>query len=102
MLFSYGNAFSPQTTTEMGAVALLEKEFAARNCNVLAIGLESRERMKSWKAEVDKTYTCDMQYPVINDTNGSILRLCCMLERPERFGPGTGAREGVMMADSGG
>eukprot|EP00941_MAST-03F_sp_MAST-3F-sp1_P001496 g1496.t1 len=85
MLFSYGQAFEPTSTTELGAVAHLQKEFTARNCNILAIGVESLERVKSWKVEVDKVCKCDMKYPVINDTDGSCLRLCCMLDRPERF-----------------
>jgi alkyl hydroperoxide reductase subunit AhpC len=99
MVFSFNRAFEPTTTTEMGAVAHLEKQFRARNCNVIGIGLESRERLRTWKVEIDKVYACDCKFAVINDTDGTCLRQLCMLDRPERFAPPHGP-EGVLRANS--
>ena len=67
VLFSHPADFTPVCTTELGETARLKKEFAKRNCKVIALSVDSVEDHKAWIGDIDETQGCHVDFPIIGD-----------------------------------
>ena len=67
ILFSHPADFTPVCTTELGTVAKLKDEFAARNVKVLAVSVDPIESHHEWIADINETQNTVMNFPIIAD-----------------------------------
>jgi len=67
VLFSHPADFTPVCTTELGAAAKLQNEFAKRNVKVLAVSVDPLESHQRWIHDINETQSCTMNFPIIAD-----------------------------------
>ena len=79
VLFSHPKDFTPVCTTELGAVAGLEKQFAARGAKVIGLSVDPVESHKGWVKDIADVTGHTVNYPVIGDTELKIAKLYDML-----------------------
>ena len=79
VLFSHPADFTPVCTTELGAVAKLNQEFASRNVKVTAISVDPIESHVSWISDINETQNTTVDYPMIADPDGKVANLYGMI-----------------------
>ena len=84
ILFSHPKDFTPVCTTELGYMARLEPDFAARNCKVIGLSVDPVTRHSEWAADIEETQGYKVNYPMIGDPELKIAKLYNML--PEDAG----------------
>ena len=67
ILFSHPADFTPVCTTELGTVAKLKDEFAARGVKVAAVSVDPIGSHYAWIADIDDTQNTTVDYPIIAD-----------------------------------
>ncbi len=88
ILFSHPKDFTPVCTTELGAMAHLNPEFAKRNTKVIGISADTMERHQGWMADIQKVGGEALNYPLIADPELQVAKLYGML--PADAAPGEG------------
>jgi alkyl hydroperoxide reductase subunit AhpC len=81
ILFSHPADFTPVCTTELGRVAQLKSEFAKRNVAVAALSVDSVEHHQQWIKDINEINNCDVDFPIIADTDRKIAVLYNMLNQ---------------------
>ncbi len=79
VLFSHPKDFTPVCTTELGEVARLKEEFDKRNVKVIALSVDSVEDHKAWSKDIEETAGCQVNYPIIADTDRKVATLYDMI-----------------------
>ncbi len=79
LLFSHPKDFTPVCTTELGAVAGLKPEFAARNCKIIGISVDGVSDHVGWSADIAAATGNAVNYPLIGDPELKIVKLYDML-----------------------
>ena len=79
ILFSHPKDFTPVCTTELGYVAKLQSEFAARNCKVIGLSVDPVGRHGEWAADIEETQGYKVTYPMIGDPDLKVAKLYNML-----------------------
>lgn len=79
LLFSHPKDFTPVCTTELGAVAGLKDEFAARNCKIIGISVDGVGDHEGWAADIRSATGNALNYPLIGDPELKIVKLYDML-----------------------
>jgi len=79
ILFSHPADFTPVCTTELGYMAGLKEDFAARNCKILGISVDPVENHHKWKADVEAVSGNTVDYPMIGDPELKVAKLYDML-----------------------
>ena len=79
MLFSHPADFTPVCTTELGAVARLGPEFAARDVKVIGLSVDPVESHLRWEGDVRDTQGTPVDFPVIADVDRRISELYDMI-----------------------
>ena len=79
LLFSHPKDFTPVCTTELGAVAALQEEFARRNCKIIGISVDPVSDHNAWKREIAAYTGHEVGYPLIGDPHLEIVKLYDML-----------------------
>jgi len=67
VLFSHPADFTPVCTTELGTVAKLKNEFAARGVKVIAVSVDPIESHNAWISDINETQNTEMNFPIIAD-----------------------------------
>lgn len=75
VLFSHPADYTPVCTTELGATAAFQGEFAKRNVKVLALSVDGVESHKGWIKDINETQNVDVQYPIIADEDRKVSTL---------------------------
>ena len=83
MLFSHPKDFTPVCATELGSVAQLKTEFAARNCKVIGISVDKVEDHQKWASDIEDIAGTKLNFPVIADEELKIAKLYDMLPGDE-------------------
>lgn len=83
ILFSHPKDFTPVCTTELGKMAGLASEFAARNCKVIGLSMDPVDSHKTWSKDIEETQGAAVNYPIIGDTDLSVAKLYNMLPAEE-------------------
>nr|WP_067031746.1 peroxiredoxin [Muricauda sp. CP2A] len=81
LLFSHPEDYTPVCTTELGAVAQLEKEFSDRNVKAIALSVDSLESHNGWKLEIEKSMNVKIGFPIIADEDAKIAQLYGMIHK---------------------
>lgn len=79
ILFSHPADFTPVCTTELGAMAKLDKEFQKRNCKVLAISADPIDSHTKWIGDINETQNTEVNYPLIADPEFKVANLYGMV-----------------------
>jgi thioredoxin-dependent peroxiredoxin len=79
VLFSHPKDFTPICTTELGAVAALEPQFAARSAKVIGLSVDPVSSHAKWRNDIKDVTGYEVNYPLIGDTKLQIAKLYDML-----------------------
>ena len=79
ILFSHPKDFTPVCTTELGAMAGLQAEFAKRNCKVLGISVDGVSDHQAWSRDIAASQGHPVTFPLIGDPDLSIVKRYDML-----------------------
>jgi thioredoxin-dependent peroxiredoxin len=79
VLFSHPNDFTPVCTTELGAVAALENEFARRGAKVIGLSVDPVSSHSKWASDIKDVGGYDVNYPIIGDPELKVAKLYDML-----------------------
>ncbi len=79
VLFSHPKDFTPVCTTELGAVAGLEKEFARRGAKVIGLSVDPVSSHNKWAGDIRDVTGHTVNYPLIGDPELKIAKLYDML-----------------------
>lgn len=83
VLFSHPKDFTPVCTTELGAVAGLEKQFADRDVKVIGLSVDPTENHGRWAADIEELGGAKVNFPIIADIDLKISKLYDMLPGDE-------------------
>ncbi len=79
VLFSHPKDFTPVCTTELGAVASLERQFAERGAKVIGLSVDPVSNHGKWAADIKEVGGYDVNYPLIGDPELKVAKLYDML-----------------------
>jgi thioredoxin-dependent peroxiredoxin len=79
VLFSHPKDFTPVCTTELGAVASLEQQFAARGAKVIGLSVDPVTNHEKWAQDIKDVTGATVNYPIIGDTDLKVAKLYDML-----------------------
>ncbi len=79
VLFSHPKDFTPVCTTELGAVAALEKQFELRGAKVIGLSVDPVANHSKWTSDIKDVGGHDVNYPLIGDPDLKIAKLYDML-----------------------
>ncbi len=79
VLFSHPKDFTPVCTTELGAMAGLEDQFAARGAKVIGLSLDPVDSHAKWAKDIEEVGGHAVNYPMIGDPELKIAKLYDML-----------------------
>ena len=84
ILFSHPKAFTPVCTTELGVLALFQKEFNLRNTKVIALSMDNEESQKKWIQDINQKQNSQITFPIIADEKGVVSELFGMIRPNEK------------------
>lgn len=79
ILFSHPKDFTPVCTTELGALAKLEPDFAKRNTKVIGLSVDPVEDHNRWIGDIKDVTGALPGYPLIGDHDLNVAKLYDML-----------------------
>jgi thioredoxin-dependent peroxiredoxin len=79
VLFSHPKDFTPVCTTELGAVAGLEKQFAKRGAKVIGLSVDPIASHSKWRTDIEDVTGHAVNYPLIGDPELKVAKLYDML-----------------------
>ena len=79
VLFSHPKDFTPVCTTELGAVAGLESQFAQRGAKVIGLSVDPVGSHEKWAADIEEVTGNAVKYPMIGDPELKVAKLYDML-----------------------
>ena len=79
VLFSHPKDFTPVCTTELGAVAALENQFAARGAKVIGLSVDRVDDHGKWSQDIKDVSGYTVNYPIIGDPELKVAKLYDML-----------------------
>jgi alkyl hydroperoxide reductase subunit AhpC len=80
ILFSHPEDFTPVCTTELGAVAKLNKEWESRSIKVIGLSCNTMESHEKWILDINETQNTIVKFPIIADFDRSVATLYGMLD----------------------
>ena len=83
LFFSHPADFTPVCTTELGRVAQLQDEWAARNVKVIALSVDSADDHRDWKSDIESYGQTTLTYPIIADPDKKIAQQFDMIHEGE-------------------
>lgn len=79
IFFSHPADYTPVCTTELGAVAKYDEEFAKRNVKVIALSVDGVESHHGWIKDINDTQNTEVNFPIIGDEDKRISHLYDMI-----------------------
>jgi alkyl hydroperoxide reductase subunit AhpC len=79
VLFSHPKDFTPVCTTELGAMAALQDEFAARGAKILALSVDPVDSHTKWSKDIEDVGGHPVKYPIVGDPELKVAKLYDML-----------------------
>jgi alkyl hydroperoxide reductase subunit AhpC len=79
VLFSHPKDFTPVCTTELGEVARLKEQFAARNCKVIGLSVDPIDSHHLWARDIEDVTGCSLNFPLIADPGRVVSDLYGMI-----------------------
>lgn len=79
VFFSHPKDFTPVCTTELGAVAALESQFAQRGAKVIGLSVDRVDDHSRWAQDIKDVGGHAVNYPLIGDPELKVAKLYDML-----------------------
>lgn len=79
VLFSHPADYTPVCTTELGATAKLQAEFARRSVKVLAISVDPIDAHRGWIKDINETQGTSVNFPIIADPTRTVATMYDMI-----------------------
>ncbi len=79
VFFSHPKDFTPVCTTELGAMANLQDQFAQRGAKILALSVDPVDSHSKWAKDIEDVGGTPVKYPIIGDPELKIAKLYDML-----------------------
>ena len=79
VMFSHPKDFTPVCTTELGAMAGIADQFAARNTKIIGLSVDSVDDHQRWKQDIADATGNAVNYPMIGDTEMTVAKLFSMI-----------------------
>jgi alkyl hydroperoxide reductase subunit AhpC len=79
ILFSHPKDFTPVCTTELGRAANLKQDFEKRGIKMIAVSVDDVDSHKRWISDIDETQGCELQYPILADSDRKVATLYDMI-----------------------
>jgi alkyl hydroperoxide reductase subunit AhpC len=79
VLFSHPKDFTPVCTTELGAMAALQDQFAARGAKILALSVDPVDSHTKWSKDIEDVGGHPVKYPIVGDPQLKVAKLYDML-----------------------
>jgi len=83
VLFSHPKDFTPVCTTELGAVATLEEQFAKRGVKVIGLSVDKVSDHGKWAEDIKDVSGATVSFPIIGDYDLKVAKLYDMLPAEE-------------------
>ena len=83
VLFSHPKDFTPVCTTELGAMAGLEREFAKRGAKIIGLSVDPVDSHSKWAKDIQDVTGNAVNYPMIGDPQLKVAKLYDMLPAEE-------------------
>jgi alkyl hydroperoxide reductase subunit AhpC len=83
VLFSHPKDFTPVCTTELGAVATLEQQFASRGVKVIGLSVDKVSDHSKWAQDIKDVSGAEVSFPIIGDFDLKVAKLYDMLPAEE-------------------
>ena len=83
VMFSHPKDFTPVCTTELGTMAGMAEQFAARNAKIIGISVDPVEDHHRWKSDIQTATGNAVAYPMIGDPEMEVAKLYDMLPASE-------------------
>ncbi|KAG0642604.1 thioredoxin-like protein [Tuber brumale] len=80
VLFSHPEDFTPVCTTELGAFAKLEPEFAKRGVKLIGLSANTIESHGEWIKDIDEVNQCSLKFPIIGDKERKVAYAYDMID----------------------
>ena len=79
VFFSHPKDFTPVCTTELGEAAKRSPDFKKRGVKVLALSVDPADSHNKWKADIEETQACSVDYPIVGDADKKVANLYGMI-----------------------
>ena len=79
VLFSHPKDFTPVCTTELGAMAALESQFAERGARVIGLSVDPVGSHEKWSQDIEDVGGTRVNFPMIGDPELKVAKLYDML-----------------------
>lgn len=79
ILFSHPKDFTPVCTTELGAMAGLDRQFAKRGVKIIGLSVDPVKNHSKWALDIQDVGGYPVNYPIIGDPELKIAKLYDML-----------------------
>ncbi|HEY5382490.1 MAG TPA: peroxiredoxin [Acidobacteriaceae bacterium] len=79
VFFSHPKDFTPVCTTELGAMASLQDQFAQRGAKILALSVDPVDSHAKWAKDIEDVGGHKVRYPIIGDPELKVAKLYDML-----------------------
>jgi alkyl hydroperoxide reductase subunit AhpC len=83
VLFSHPKDFTPVCTTELGTMAGLEPQFAARGTKIIGLSVDPVDNHDKWAVDIEEVTGNKVNYPMIGDVDLKVSKLYNMLPADE-------------------
>lgn len=81
VLLSHPGDNTPVCTTELGAFALLESEFAKRNTKLLGLSVDDPSSHREWVKDINEVTGSNLTFPIVADTDRKVSVAYGMLDQ---------------------
>ena len=75
VLFSHPEDYTPVCTTELGAFAKLEPEFAKRRVKLIGLSANTVDSHQGWIKDIDEVTGSKLSFPIIGDKERKVAHL---------------------------
>lgn len=79
VFFSHPKDFTPVCTTELGAMASLQDQFASRGAKILALSVDPVDNHTKWAKDIEDVGGHPVKYPIVGDPELKVAKLYDML-----------------------
>ena len=83
VLFSHPEDYTPVCTTELGAFAKLEPEFARRGVKLIGLSANTIDSHGGWIKDINEVSGSNLSFPIIGDKQRQVALLYDMLDRQD-------------------
>ncbi|KAK1821927.1 peroxiredoxin 1 [Friedmanniomyces endolithicus] len=83
VLFSHPEEYTPVCTTELGAFAKLEPEFAKRGVKLIGLSANTIESHGGWIKDINEISGSELRFPIIGDKQRQVALMYDMIDQQD-------------------